>query len=415
MRNRISAIIIDPDYQKHDYFEVKIAPKLRYSEKYFELKILDSTDNILAKLYEFRGFDAIVTVGDKSVWGDLVYMPFSIRKKWTHIDKFDAAKIASNITATLLENLAREETPLSFSFFTCAYKTPEDKLRRLYNSLVAQTYREWDWFVIDDSPNGEAADILESFKDPRITVIKNHSVHGNIGFNKHTIAMMCDGDFLCEVDHDDEVTPDCLKVIKDAYNAYPDSDFFYSCALELTMPSKKPIVYSSGWGWGEGLTKTDIVNGRKVTFSESPNINPYSIRTIFAQPNHIRCWKKDFYHRIGGHNVEMSVLDDQEILIRTFLNGIMTKIDKTLYIQYEGDGERATNSENTQSLRFGEIQRTTMLLKEKYDKAIHDRIIELGCEDDPWDEVCGYSVLWKPHEPGQNTMNHLYKPEDELQ
>ena len=48
--------------------------------------------------------------------------------------------------------------------------------------------------------------------------------------------------------------------------------------------------------------------------SVSPEINPFSIRTIFAQPNHVRCWKKSFYHKIDGHNVSFGVLDDMEIL-----------------------------------------------------------------------------------------------------
>lgn len=410
MRSKISAIIVDPEYQKHDYSNVKTYSQLKHAEKFFDLRILGSADNILEKIYDFRGVDAIVTIGDKSVWGDLVYMPFSIREKWTHLNEFDANKIANNVVATFLENLVRTDRPLTFSVFTCTYNTGEFKLRRLYDSLKSQTYREWDWFIIDDSPNEDTVNLIESFKDPRITVIRNHSIHGNIGFNKHTIAMMCDGDFLCEVDHDDELTADCFETIKDAYKKYPDSDFLYSCALELVMPSKTPIMYPDGWGWGEGLTKTDIINGEKFTFSESPAVNPYSIRTIFAQPNHIRCWKRDFYHKIGGHSTKLSVLDDQELLIRTFLNGKITKIDKALYIQYEGEGGRGVNKDNTQSVRFNEIQRTTMLLKNKYDKAIHERVISLGYKDDPWDANGEYSTLWKEHKPGQNIMCHIYKP-----
>ena len=118
-----------------------------------------------------------------------------------------------------------------------------------------------------------------------------------------------------------------------------------------------------------------------------------------------------FYHKIGGHNTEMSVLDDQELIIRTFLHGEMTKVDKVLYIQYEGDGERGVSKDNTQSLRFGEIQRTTMLLKERFDKEIHNRILELGKEDDAWDEDAGQSILWKKHEAGKNMMNNFYIPE----
>jgi len=410
MRNKISAIIVDADYQKHDYSQVKTDSTNDYAEKYFELKILETTSGIIHEIYKFRGVDAIITIGDESIWGDLAYLPYSIRKKWTHINTFDPKQVVSNIINTFLGNIERHDAPLQFSFFTCTYNTDEHKLNRLYSSLCNQTYKEWDWFIIDDSPNEDTVNLIESLEDPRITVIKNHSIHGNIGFNKHTVAMMCDGDFLCEVDHDDELTPDCLETIKAAYETYPDSDFIYSCALELKMPGREPIIYGDGWGWGEGLTKTDIVNGEEFTFSESPGVNPFSIRTIYSQPNHIRCWKKSFYHALGGHNSDLAVLDDQELIIRTFLSGKMTKIDKALYIQYEGEGERGVSKENTQSIRFSEIQRTTMLLKNRFDKLIHQRILELGYDDYAWDKQYDSSILWRTHKPGLNIMSHLYKP-----
>ena len=211
MRNKISAIIVDADYQKHDYSQVKTDSANDYAEKYFELKILETTSGIIHEIYKFRGVDAIITIGDESIWGDLAYLPYSIRKKWTHINTFDPKQVASNIVNTFLGNIERHDAPLQFSFFTCTYNTDEYKLNRLYSSLCNQTYKEWDWFIIDDSPNEDTVNLIESLEDPRITVIKNHSIHGNIGFNKHTVAMMCDGDFLCEVDHDDELTPDCLE------------------------------------------------------------------------------------------------------------------------------------------------------------------------------------------------------------
>ena len=410
MKTKISAIIIDPHFTEHDYSNVKYDDGGEYSEKRFQLKILDNGNDILREMHRFGGVDAIVTVGDTTTFGQLPFTPYSVRKKWTHINFFDANSISNNIVATFLCNIEREHECTLFSFFTCTYNTGAEKLLRLYYSLCRQTYREWDWFIIDDSPNEETAKLIESLEDPRITVIKNVTKHGNIGFNKHTIAMMCDGDYLIEIDHDDEIVENCLEILLGAINAYPDSDFLYSCALELKEPSHRAILYGKGWGWGEGLTKTEVVKGEEFTFSESPGVNSYTIRTIYAQPNHLRCWKKDFYHRIGGHNPELSVLDDQELIIRTFLNGKMTKIDKALYIQYEGEGDRGVSTENTQSMRFAEIQRTTFLLKKRFDLLIHNRILELGGVDDAWDEASGQSLLWKKHEPGKNMLNNLYTP-----
>lgn len=105
--------------------------------------------------------------------------------------------------------------------------------------------------------------------------------------------------------------------------------------------------------------------------------------------------------------MDLSVLDDMEIIIRTFLYGKMTKIDKALYYQYEGEGERGVNKDNTQSKRFGEIQRTVWYIKDVYDKKIHERILELGFEDPAWNEQLGHSQLWKPHTPNENVMNNL--------
>lgn len=412
MRNKITAIIIDKDYKYHDYSEVRYDDGNGHSEKTFDLTILDTGVGCAEKLWEKRGFDCIITIGDVELWGDLQYMPFFIRKKWVHMEEFNPQHIVDCILATLSRNtLGRDDEPTLFSFFTCTYNTGIEKFMRLYNSMHRQTYNEWNWFIIDDSEDDETVKMIESFKDIRITVIKNVSVHGSIGFNKHTIAMMCDGDFLLEVDHDDELTPDCLETILAAYKKFPKTDFFYSKCLELVHPSERAIIYGDGWGWGEGLTTTEVINGREYTYSESPGINPFSIRTIYAQPNHIRAWKKDFYHKIGGHNVNFSVLDDQELLIRTFLYGKMTKIDKALYIQHQGDGERGVSKDNTQSVRFAEIQRTTMLLKNMYDRKIHERILALGHKDTAWSHPHNCSLLWKEHVPGKEMMNNLYKPQ----
>ena len=411
MRDIISAIIIDKNKNTHNYDLIKTNGYNKMAETSFDLIILENDDDIFNVLSNFRGFDAIVTIGETcNEFKNLMRAPFDIRKRWVNLTEYDAKKITNAIIGTFKCNIDRKCKP-KFSVFTCTYNTSFEKLERLYNSLLRQTYIEWDWFVIDDSDCGNATiDILKSFNDQRITIIQNVTNHGSIGFNKHTIAMMCDGDFLVEVDHDDELADDCFECLLNAFNAYPDTDFAYSLAAEFKGKNGDLIIYGNGWGHGEGLTKTEKVKDKIRTFSATPNITPYTIRTIYAMPNHVRCWKRDFYHKIGGHNSNLSVLDDMEIIIRTFLYGKMTKIDKVLYFQYEGEGERGVNKDNTQSNRFGEIQRTVWYLKDVYDKKIHDRILELGFEDDPWNEERNTSELWKEHIPNQNVMNNLFNP-----
>ena len=387
MRNIISVILIDPEYKNHAVDKLGCIVS-DFSEQKFDIRCLTDTNDLLKKLNAFRGVDSIISIGENIDFTPLNEMSFEFRKKWVHFDEFDAEKISASVIATFEYNISRErpkEVAL-FSIFTCTFNTTKKKLERLHDSLVGQTYPNWNWWILDDSKDNFTTDYIAKLNDPRIFVIKNVSNHGNIGYNKHIIASACDGDYLVEIDHDDELTSDCLEKIKEAFDTYDDADFVYSDTLEYIDETNQAIYYGNEYGFGEGKYRSEAVNGVEYNIAVScPNINAKTIRTIYTQPNHVRCWKKDFYHKIGGHNMDLSVLDDMEILIRTFLYGKMAKVDKVLYIQHEGE-RGDTSTDNAQNKRFKEIQRVVWLLKEKYDKAIHERILELGAEDPIWDE-----------------------------
>lgn len=412
MINRLKAIIIDPLCSLHDYSLVKSVDKLwNNSERGFDLILLDNISNIDEILCKNKDFDSIITICENEnceIYKNFCQRGFQFRKKWCNFNEFNSVKFANAIIGTFFTNMTRDNGrfPL-FSFFTCTFNTPKEKIERLYRSIVSQEYIEWDWFILDDSTDDSVINIIESFNDYRITIIRNSTNHGSIGFNKHAIAMMCDGDYLVEVDHDDELTCDCLKYLKMAFETYKDTDFVYSESLELA--GDESIIYCHGWGFGEGKRGKEIVNGVEYEKNIIPEVNPFSIRTIYSQPNHVRCWKKSFYHLIGGHNTSFSVMDDCELIIRTFLNGKMTKIDKILYIQHEDKGKRGESGNNTQSIRYGEIQRFAWYLKRYYDKKIHERILELGFTDYAWNENRGESELWRDHEPGLEVMSNLLK------
>lgn len=392
MRSKISAVIIDRNHQEHDYKQVYLKDEPQWFEREFELKILPNSNNILYELNKFRGYDCIITIGD-SDYRELVGLTYEIRKKWVHIDNFDPDIIADTIVNVFYNNVNRDrEKSKLFSIFTSTYNTSEEMLKRLYDSLLNQTYKNWNWWVIDDSDSNRVIKTLNKFNDPRITVVQNVTNHGCIGFNKHMIAMMCDGDYLVEVDHDDELTVDCLEKLYECFYE-SNADFVYSDALELL--NGVSITYGDNFSYGQGYYRNEIVKGVKYTLPiTTSSINAKSIRGIHAMPNHVRCWEKNFYHKIGGHNIELSVIDDMDLLSRTFLYGRMAKVDKVLYIQHEGHSEEGRGPTTTRN-RLNEIQRVNHYLYQKYDKLIHNRILELGFEDQIWDEEKGRSDLRK--------------------
>ena len=394
MRKIISAIIIDKEYKNHDYKDVILNNFPNYMESKFDLKIIDSCENIIRKMKDFNGFDCIITIGDVDDMS-LRLSSYEVRKKWVHLDKYNSVDITNIIINVFVNNINRDrEEQKLFSIFTSTYNTSDEMIKRLYNSLKSQTYKNWNWWIIDDSENNETIEKLNALDDFRITILKNVTNHGCIGFNKHMIAMMCDGDYLVEVDHDDELLPDCLMKLYECFKA-SDADFVYSDTMEYI--DGMAINYGDGFSYGQGYYRDEIVKGVKYSIAvTTSSINAKSIRGIHAMPNHVRCWKKDFYHKIGGHNTELSVIDDMDLISRTFLYGRMAKVDKVLYIQHEGVSETKEDRGNTTTnKRFKEIQRINYLLYNKYDKQIHERILELGFEDPVWDDNKQHSDLNK--------------------
>ena len=395
MRKRISALIIDNKKSEHNYDDVFMKNAPEWFENGYDITVIDDSKNVLSELNKIRGVDSIITIGDDVNCYQLNNLSFEYRKKWCHINEFDAQKIENTIVNTFLYNINRDrENQKLFSVFTSTFNTQPKMLKRLYESLLNQTYKNWNWWVIDDSTNNYTSEYLEKLHDPRITVIKNITNHGNIGFNKHMIAMLCDGDYLVEVDHDDELTHNCLSSLYECFEK-SNADFVYSDCLEIIDGA--PIYYGDDFSYGQGYYRDCEVNG--VIYENVPitcrSINAKSIRGIHALPNHIRCWKKDFYHKIGGHNTELSVLDDMDLLIRTFLYGRMAKVDKVLYIQHQGNTQSNGRGNTATGARLKEIQRVNWMLRNKYDLEIHNRIIELGIDDIIWDDEKQISEVHK--------------------
>ena len=409
MKNIISVVMFGTEAKNCNTDEIRSVRTYGNAEEdKFDFKIYDDTTNLYEKLNENRGFDVIVTIGNIEEFPELMAAPFEIRKRWVAYNTLeDFMANAANVILSVFRyniNRANDITPL-FSFFTSAYKTQKEDALRLYNSLTAQTYTNWNWWILDDSPEGTES-YFNEINDCRITIIKNKTNHGNIGFNKHMIAMCCNGDYLVEVDHDDEVTPDCLEMLKKAFTTYPDCDFAYSYCLEIV--DGKPVYYDEGFSLGLGRYIDTTVNGIEYKrVATTPDMNVLSMRHIVSMPNHVRCWKKDFYHRIGGHNIEISIMDDGDLLIRTFLNGKCCKIPKVLYIQNEGVSRKGSRSTTLQSSRAKEIWRMGTILKREYDKKIHDFAIERGLADPYWDKKTGSSDIFKGPLEGLANLNYV--------
>ena len=109
-----------------------------------------------------------------------------------------------NETFITICSLPREKTRPTFSIFTSTFNS-FDKIIRAFNSLKSQTLQNWEWVIMDDSPDDKNFKYLVSqlSQDRRVRLYKRFENNGYIGNVKNEAISLCRGKYVLELDHDD--------------------------------------------------------------------------------------------------------------------------------------------------------------------------------------------------------------------
>jgi len=252
---------------------------------------------------------------------------------------------------------------VTFSVVTPLYHTPPEVLARTWASLTAQTYTDWEWVVYDDSHDDSVWRQLWGLcadERYRIVPLRGMGNCGSIGRVKRRAFMAAEGDVLVELDHDDELTPDCLEVLAERFE--DGASFCYSDWSEV-FPNGETGRYPEGWAFGYGADYWDEVYGWVM---KAPPVNTVTARHIVSMPNHVRAWGADFYRRLGGHDGSLEVADDYELVVRTVLECEPTYVPRMLYRQHVGPG-------TAQRVRNARIQEYVESIARQYEGDLNAR------------------------------------------
>lgn len=248
--------------------------------------------------------------------------------------------------------IVRMKTRPTFSLFTPSYNS-YDKILRVYNSLKKQTLLDWEWIIIDDSPDDNNFSFLREqfYNDQRIRFYRRSCNNGSIGNVKNETIGLCRGKYLLEMDHDDELMPYVLQESADLFNNDDELGFiYYDCAC----------VYENGnnqWygdfickGYGGYYSQKYEDNWRLIYIT--PNINNITLSHLVCCPNHPRIWRRRTLMELESYCEYLPICDDYEIILRTAVSTKIAKVHKLGYIQYMND-----SNNNFSLIRNSEINR----------------------------------------------------------
>jgi len=164
-----------------------------------------------------------------------------------------AAAVAATVAARASKYSAAPETGL-LSILTTVYDTPTPYLRELADSLAAQTWRDYEWILLDNgSRSGDTRAALRRIaEDPRVTFLRADENLGIIGGMRRVLER-AGGRYVLPVDSDDYLFPDALAIV----------------AAALQREGHPPLAYSN---------EDKLRDGRHVDPFEKPGWDPVLLR-----------------------------------------------------------------------------------------------------------------------------------------
>ena len=205
------------------------------------------------------------------------------------------------VLASVKKKAKKEVTMSKISVIVPVYNV-EKYLRRCIDSILAQTFSDFELILVDDGSLDNCGKICDEYakQDDRIRVI--HKENGGVSKARNVALDIASGDYICFCDSDDYLQNDCLEVL---YNSLisTDSDCVVCNSTMIYDSGEKkdlffePKEYSiCDWKSKYGFVK-DCVLHNKIIWTMWGRLFKRSI----IEKNHIRVCEtcEDFAEDLG--------------------------------------------------------------------------------------------------------------------
>jgi len=171
-----------------------------------------------------------------------------------------------------------------------------DLLRETLDSVLAQTYADWEVIVVDDGSEDGTIEMLESFSDERVRFIERDRMPSGAPVCRNIGVENARGECLIFLDSDDLLLPHALKNRAAMMQQNPDLDFAaYVGEMFVSSLGDHEVL------WNIPTDKPDFERflGWDVSWQTSGPI-----------------WRAEFFHRIGAWDETLLCGQDSELHLR---------------------------------------------------------------------------------------------------
>ena len=177
--------------------------------------------------------------GLRALFKKSVHKIQNIQDDYDYNEWYKKVRITDEELAKQRESAADFAIQPTFSIVIPVYATPEKFLRRMLDSIRAQTYPNFEVCLVDATPYAKIQHDPSQGRTPQEVLaeyaaadsrFRYETLAENLGIAENTNAAirMATGDFIVLADHDDELEPQALYECVRAIDAHPDVQVLYS-------------------------------------------------------------------------------------------------------------------------------------------------------------------------------------------
>lgn len=208
------------------------------------------------------------------------------------------------------QRLERFTAPVIFSIVVPLYRTKEEYLKELLDSVLAQTYPHWELCLADGSGRENSLEAAVQRISGDEKRIRYQLLEKNLGIAENTNAAikMSTGDFVVLTDHDDLLAPNAL----------------YECAMALQQHKDVEVLYTDE-------DKVDTFGNTYFEPNFKPDFNPDYLRSL-NYICHMFVVKRSLLEQTGLLRQEYDGAQDYDFILRCCEQaGEIYHIPKVLY------------------------------------------------------------------------------------
>lgn len=177
-------------------------------------------------------------------------------------------------------------------------------------SVLTQTYRDFQLLIVDNCSTDNTEEIVSSYKDPRITFIRNEKNLGLVG-NANRCLELADGEYIYIFHHDDIMLPHNIEYKVRLLDEHPDVGFVHSNLILIDTNGK--VIANNIWYKG---SRKDYIEDGITAFHKYVEYLPFGA-SIFIGAVLAR---KSCYEKVGEFNPELPHCNDSEMWMKMMLH-----------------------------------------------------------------------------------------------